>query len=164
MEKNGIPFKGPVGIIIAKAPHVSDPRHILSVPVFDDSHQTGNVSFHLAFIENVGPGKAVMGKGGRIIGNHDGDGTLVSDRPVDPFIGQGAAHHAFLRRDILRLCFRFGLGLRLGRDAFRDGFLRDGRGFFRGAFLFPAARKEHGGGKPKQKQYAQFFHLNTSLS
>ena len=162
MEQNGIPFKGPVREIVAQASHISDSGHILPVPVLDYGHETGDVSFYRAFIQNVSLGKTVMGKSGRIIGNHDRDGTLVSNIPINPLVRQSAAHHAFLRRNIL--CRRFRFCFRLSGNAFRNGFSGYRRHFFRRGFLISAACKEHRGGKPKQKQYAQFFHLNTSLS
>lgn len=96
MEQNGIPFKGPVREIVAQASHISDSGHILPVPVLDYGHETGDVSFYRAFIQNVSLGKTVMGKSGRIIGNHDRDGTLVSNIPINPLVRQSAAHHAFL--------------------------------------------------------------------
>ena len=106
VDDDGIPFQRFIDKVIADAADVSDAGQIC--PVLDDAHLAAHAALLLDLVEHIDLVQAVLGLGFSVDGEHDCYGPLGIQFFRDPFIGQSAADHSFLRGKV-----RLGLRLRL---------------------------------------------------
>ncbi len=149
MHVEGVPFKSPVHVVVAAA---SDVAEFVGVfPVLNDPHQSGNASFHIAFVHHVRIGNAVVGSG-FCVRRHNGEGSCVVDILVHPLVCDAAAHHAFFgRRVFFGFLFFWFFRLFLFRNIV-DYLFHDGRFNLRFFFLFLTAAGQKKGGRQSDEK------------